>query len=263
MLSQKNRPQTGDTQNTYKDGDGGVDATASRDRDALPHPDDNARQEDFPEAAVCSPSPVASSIVSSVASDVPRFPGLILEATAFNRQQLVHAGAPQVALAGRSNVGKSSLINALAGRKALAKVSATPGKTRSINYYRLRDAEAFLVDLPGYGYAKCSHEERQKWGELLQFYFCNTPGLRSVAVLLDARLSPQKADKELMAYAAGLGLPTLAVFTKADKCGKKELAATLHAWEPLIGKESQVITSARSRTGLDALEQRLTRLLLA
>lgn len=192
----------------------------------------------------------------------PVFPGLQLEATAFTRGQLLYPGHAQAALAGRSNVGKSSLINALAGRKALAKVSATPGKTRSINYYRLQGTEAFLVDLPGYGYAKCSHEERKKWGELLQYYFQHTPGLKTLVLLLDARLSPQKADKELMAYAMGLGIPLLAVLTKADKCGKKELAATLRAWEALAGKSALMVTSSRSRAGVAELGQRIAAVLL-
>lgn len=185
------------------------------------------------------------------------FPALILEATAFTRKQLIHPELPQLALAGRSNVGKSSLINALAGRKALAKVSATPGKTRSINYYRLRDSECFLVDLPGYGYAKCSHAERDKWGELLQYYCANTPGLKALVLLLDARLTPQKADKELLAYAARLALPVLAVLTKADKCSKKELTATIRSWEALAGKGSLLATSARSRAGLSELGERI------
>ena len=189
-------------------------------------------------------------------------PALLLEATAFTRGQLVHADAPQIALAGRSNVGKSSLVNALAGRKALAKVSATPGKTRSVNYYRLQGTEAFLVDLPGYGYAKCSHEERKKWGELLQYYFQNTPGLKSLVVLLDARLSPQKADRELIAYASGLGLPLLAVLTKADKCSKKELAGTLRAWEPLTGKDALMVTSSRNRAGIKEFSSHIASLLL-
>lgn len=190
------------------------------------------------------------------------FPPLLLEATAFNKRQLIHAESAQAALAGRSNVGKSSLINALAGRKSLAKVSAAPGKTRSVNYYRLQGADAFIVDLPGYGYAKCSHEERKKWGELLQYYFQNTPGLKSLVVLLDARLSPQKADRELMAYAEGACLPLLAVLTKADKCGKRELSATIRAWEVLVGKGALTVTSSRSRMGVQELAQRLADMLL-
>lgn len=185
------------------------------------------------------------------------FPGLSLEATAFNRKQLLDPAAPQVALAGRSNVGKSSLVNALAGRKSLAKISATPGKTRSINYYRIGATPAYLVDLPGYGYARCSQTEREKWAELLQYYFTHTPGLKALLLLLDARLSPQKADTELLAYAAGLSLPVLAVLTKADKCGKKELSGTVRAWEALVGRAHLLVSSARGRIGLEELGGRI------
>ena len=97
-------------------------------------------------------------------------PKLELETTAYTFDQLMHNDAPQLALAGRSNVGKSSLVNALAQRRKLAKVSATPGKTRSINYYRVSPWNFFLVDLPGYGYAKANHAEREKWGKLLERY---------------------------------------------------------------------------------------------
>ncbi len=189
-------------------------------------------------------------------------PALLLEATAFTLGQLVHPEAPQIALAGRSNVGKSSLVNALAGRKALAKVSATPGKTRSVNYYRLDKADAYLVDLPGYGYAQCSQAERNKWAELLRYYLEKTPGLRALVLLLDARLSPQKLDKELLAFAASLRLPVLPVLTKADKCAKKELDACRRAWEPFLERAAIVTTSAKNKSGVDELWQALLQLLL-
>ncbi len=190
-------------------------------------------------------------------------PALILEATSFTLGQLIHPEAPQVALAGRSNVGKSSLINALANRKSLAKVSATPGKTRSVNYYRVDKTDAFLVDLPGYGYAQCSQAERNKWAELLQHYLKETPGLRSLFLLLDSRLPPQKLDRELLAFAESLSLPVLLVLTKADKCNKKELDACTRAWEALAGHEKILITSASQRKrGLDDLWRELLGLLV-
>ena len=182
---------------------------------------------------------------------------LTLEATAFNRGQLIEADAPQLALAGRSNVGKSSLVNALAGRKGLAKVSATPGKTRSINYYRVNADNAFLVDLPGYGYAKCSKEERNKWAALLDEYLRNTSGLTGLALLLDARLMPQQTDKEMLAFALSLGLPVLPVLTKADKCSKKELASCMRAWGALLDQDGIIATSAEKKRGLDELWLRM------
>ena len=189
-------------------------------------------------------------------------PALLLEATAFTLGQLIRPEAPQIAMAGRSNVGKSSLVNALAGRKSLAKVSATPGKTRSVIYYRLDGADAYLVDLPGYGYAQCSQAERNKWAELLRHYLENTPGLRALVLLLDARLPPQKLDKELLAFAASLRLPVLPVLTKADKCSKKELDACRRAWEPFLERTAVLTTSAKTRNGMDELWRALLRLLL-
>ena len=187
-------------------------------------------------------------------------PPLLLEATAFTLGQLIHPDAAQVALAGRSNVGKSSLINALAGRKTLAKVSATPGKTRSVNYYRVGKTDAYLVDLPGYGYAQCSQSERNKWADLLQQYLKGTPGLRALALLLDARLLPQKLDRDLLAFADSLSLPVLPVLTKADKCSKRELNTCTRAWEALIGR-NLLATSAHNKSGIDILWKELLRLL--
>lgn len=183
---------------------------------------------------------------------------LALEATAFTQSQLIVPDAPQLALAGRSNVGKSSLVNALAGRKGLAKVSATPGKTRSVNYYRINMSDAFLVDLPGYGYAKCSKEERNKWAALLDCYFRNTPGLTALALLLDARLAPQQTDREMLGFARSLGLPVIPVLTKADKCSKKKLAVCIRAWEALLEQGAVVVaTSAEKKSGLDELWRRM------
>lgn len=186
---------------------------------------------------------------------------LSLEATSFNKKQLIWPELPQLALAGRSNVGKSSLINALAGHKGMAKVSSTPGKTRSINYFRISRNDAFLVDLPGYGYAKCSKEERNKWAALLDYYFKNTPGLRGLALLLDARLSPQPADMYMLAFAVSLNLPLVPVLTKADKCSQRELAACVRAWGALLDPASIVVTSAGKKRGLESLWLRVAGLI--
>ena len=133
-------------------------------------------------------------------------PTLTLESTVYTLQQLLDVPEAQVALAGRSNVGKSSLINALAVRKKLAKVSATPGKTRSINFYRVQPHNFFLVDLPGYGYARASHSERRSWATLLEKYLSTCKNLCALALLLDSRLPPQKLDLELAGFARSCGL---------------------------------------------------------
>ncbi len=180
-------------------------------------------------------------------------PVLELEATAFNKAQLIHPDAVQLALVGRSNVGKSSLVNALAGRKAMAKVSATPGKTRSVNYYRANPGDFYIVDLPGYGYAKCSKAEQEKWAAFLQYYLANTAGLRSMILLIDARLTPQKPDLALVSFARSVKLPILPVLTKADKCGKSEISARKKEWEAIVAGTPLIITSSSKRQGMAEL----------
>ncbi|MDR1658927.1 MAG: ribosome biogenesis GTP-binding protein YihA/YsxC, partial [Desulfovibrio sp.] len=147
---------------------------------------------------------------------------LILENTVFTSAQLPDCAETQIALAGRSNVGKSSLLNALAGRKNLAKVSATPGKTRSINFFRAMPWNFYLVDLPGYGYARASHRERDNWAKLLERYLTKTKNLRALVLLLDCRLPPQKNDMELTRFAGASRFSLLPVLTKTDKCNRRE-----------------------------------------
>ena len=159
---------------------------------------------------------------------------LILEETIYTLEQLKPLDAPQVALAGRSNVGKSSLINCLAGRKGLAKISSTPGKTRSLNYYRVAPDGFYLVDLPGYGYARCSKVERAKWAKLIQAYMRNNPHLRAVVALLDSRLPPQKIDMELTTYIRDLGISLIPILTKSDKTKQRERAKIQQQWQRLL-----------------------------
>ena len=125
---------------------------------------------------------------------------------------------PQVAFSGRSNVGKSSLINVLLRRtrKKLAHVSATPGKTRSLNFYLVND-RFFLVDLPGFGFARVSSRVRRSWRELVEDYLVGEPKLRGVVHLVDARHDPTVIDLEMVEFLAEKGLPTLVVLTKMDK----------------------------------------------
>ena len=179
-------------------------------------------------------------------------PELILDTTAYTIDQLLSNDIPQLALAGRSNVGKSSLINALAGRRKLAKVSSTPGKTRSVNYYRVSPWELCLVDLPGYGYAKASKSEREKWARLLEKYLSDCQSLKALVLLIDSRLEPQAIDLHLLDYAKGIGLPVLPVLTKADKCRQRDIAARQHEWTNLSGRKP-VVTSSQARRGIDIL----------
>ena len=179
-------------------------------------------------------------------------PVLTLETTAYTLEQLISLPEAQIALAGRSNVGKSSLINALTGRKKLAKVSATPGKTRSVNYYKVTPHNFYLVDLPGYGYARASHSEREKWAHLLERYLVECRSLKALALLLDSRLEPQALDKNLASFARTNGLNIVPVLTKADKCSQRERANRQNEWQELLGTRP-VVTSSSNRYGIDNL----------
>ena len=183
-------------------------------------------------------------------------PTLVLEHTVYTLGQLLSVEKPQIALAGRSNVGKSSLVNALAGQKNLAKVSATPGKTRSINFYHVQPQDYYLVDLPGYGYARASHAERRSWAALLEKYLSSCRHLRALALLLDSRLTPQKLDLELSHFARECGLDILPVLTKADKCTQRERAARAAEWADILGIRPS-ITSSSKKSGIRELWLRL------
>ena len=180
-----------------------------------------------------------------------------LEHSIYLTSQLLELEQPQIALAGRSNVGKSSLVNALAGRKSLAKISATPGKTRSLNFYRVMPLDYYLVDLPGYGYARCSKTERDKWAKLIDLYITTCAALKGLVLLIDCRLPPQDADLELAAYARQCNIPTLPVLTKADKCPQRDRAVRAKEWRSLLAGETPLVVSSVSGLGLAELWNRL------
>lgn len=181
---------------------------------------------------------------------------VILEKTIYTIDQLGEMPLPQLALAGRSNVGKSSLLNKLTGRKNLAKISSTPGKTRSLNFYRVSPEEFYLVDLPGYGYARCSKTEREKWATLINRYLKNNPRLFGVVALLDSRLPPQALDIELITYIRAQGMDVFPVMTKADKCKQPVRSANQTAWQRLLGTEKPpLLISSHSGMNIDKLWQ--------
>jgi GTP-binding protein len=135
-------------------------------------------------------------------------------------------GLPEFAFIGRSNVGKSSLINSLTGKKGLAKTSSTPGKTQLINHFIINESW-YLVDLPGYGYAKVSQTERLKWEKMINDYLMNRGKLFCTFVLVDSRLEPQLIDIEFINYLGESGIPFAIIFTKTDKLTKNELSKSL------------------------------------
>lgn len=137
--------------------------------------------------------------------------------------QLPRGGLVEIAFIGRSNVGKSSLINMLTGQNGLAKVSATPGKTRLINHF-LIDNSWYLVDLPGYGYAKVAKTEKKKFAKIITDYIFDAPQLHYLFVLIDSRLEPQKIDLEFIDMLGAHGVPFGIIFTKADKQTARQTA---------------------------------------
>ena len=161
---------------------------------------------------------------------------------------------PEVAFAGKSNVGKSSLINALLNRKNLARTSATPGKTATVNFYRLDTMR--MVDLPGYGYAKVSASEKKRWNTLIEGYFDADRDLRLVLQLVDMRHPPTGDDRMMIEYLTQREIPFLVVLTKADKLNKTERESRLKALEEELAEYEGlrwVPFSAVTREGVDAL----------
>lgn len=141
--------------------------------------------------------------------------------SAVREEQYPTDNLPEIALSGRSNVGKSSLINTLLGRKNLARTSGQPGKTQTLNFYLVND-DFFLVDVPGYGYARVSQKKRQQFGEMIQDYLETRANLQGLIILIDGRHDPTKDDIAMYNYALYLNLPILVVCTKIDKIKKNQ-----------------------------------------
>jgi GTP-binding protein len=161
---------------------------------------------------------------------------------------------PEIAFAGRSNVGKSSLLNRLVGRKKMARVSKTPGRTREINFFRVND-HFVLADLPGYGYAKVSKTQKAEWRPLLEGYIAKTPQLAGVVQLLDMRREPSEDDAAMLDLLAELGMPTIVVLTKSDKLSRKAVTerADFIARSLLLDPEQTIPFSAVTGEGRDDL----------
>jgi GTP-binding protein len=155
---------------------------------------------------------------------------------------------PEVAFSGRSNVGKSSLINRLVRRKALARVSQTPGKTREINFFRVNNAFT-LVDLPGYGFARVSKEMRAQWRPLIEAYLKHSIALRGVVQLIDSRHPPTKDDLQMLDFLAALGAPTVVALTKTDKLPRREATARPAELARELGIDQDQVIAFSSITG--------------
>lgn len=174
-------------------------------------------------------------------------------------------GLPQVAFSGRSNVGKSSLINTLLGRtrSKVAHVSATPGKTRALNFFRVND-DFFLVDLPGYGYAKVPQSMRDEWSRLIEWYLGESGMVRGVVHLVDCRRAPTEHDLHMVGYLAELGIPALVILTKMDKLKRSERKKAVSTAVAALDVDEDQLIPFSSKTGegrdvlLEALESLLT-----
>ncbi len=164
---------------------------------------------------------------------------------------------PEYAFIGRSNVGKSSLINMLTQQKDLAKTSGRPGKTQLINHFLINN-DWHLVDLPGYGYARISKTAREKWQKMINSYFLNREQLTNTFVLIDSRIPPQKIDLEFISFLGQNGIPLSIVFTKTDKEKQREVMANVNAFKKALSQEWEelpmmFLTSSVSGYGRDRL----------
>ena len=164
-------------------------------------------------------------------------------------------GRPEVAFAGKSNVGKSSLINGLMNRKALARTSAQPGKTQTINFYNINDC-MYLVDLPGYGYANASPAVKAKWGKMIEKYLHNSKELRAVFLLVDIRHKPSANDKQMYDWICHNGYEPVIIATKLDKLKRSQVAKSLKEIRIGLGlpKEGKILPfSAETKQGRDEI----------
>lgn len=162
-----------------------------------------------------------------------------LEIVCGPKSRLPETALPEIAFAGKSNVGKSSLLNALVNRKSLARTSSQPGKTQTINFYNV-NGEVYFVDLPGYGYAKASFEEREKWGRMIEKYLNTSKNLKAIFLLIDIRHEPKQNDKDMYEWLIYNGYEPVIIATKADKISRGAVQKQLKIIREGLGAEKDV-----------------------
>ena len=177
--------------------------------------------------------------------------------------QLPDTGQPEVAFAGKSNVGKSSLINGLMNRKALARTSARPGKTQTINFYHI-NRQMYLVDLPGYGYTSVSQEIKAQWGQMVENYLHTSENLRAVFLLVDIRHAPSANDQQMYDWIRGQGYEPIVIATKLDKIKRSQVPKQLKLIRTTLGMESEaeiLSYSSLTRQGREEIWTRIQNLM--
>lgn len=185
--------------------------------------------------------------------DILKVNNVNLETSAVKPSQYPQTGFPEIALSGRSNVGKSSLINTLINRRAYARTSSQPGKTQTLNFYDI-ESKLYFVDVPGYGYAKVSQKEREKWATMLETYFAQRQELKGVISLVDARHEPTALDKQMIEFLHYYDLPILVVGTKIDKIPKNKRqhsASVIRKSLKLRPQDQVILFSSVDKTGKD------------
>ena len=175
--------------------------------------------------------------------------------TSIVSKKLFEADAPEIAIAGRSNVGKSSFINMLTNRKKLARSSSAPGRTRMLNYFSVNGGELFLVDLPGYGYAKVTDKEKNAWKGLIEFYLQQSKNLKFVFLIVDVRHEPSDLDLQLASYLNYYQIPFVLVATKADKLSRSAAKAAVNVVAKgfEVSPEEVLLVSSLTGAGRDAV----------
>lgn len=171
---------------------------------------------------------------------------------------------PEIAIAGKSNVGKSSFINYIVNMNKLAHTSGEPGRTRLLNYFEINKGQFIFVDLPGYGYAKVSKTEKEKWGELIETYLLHSPNLKHIFVLLDIRHDPTQDDLQLIDFLYHYSIPFSIVATKADKLSRMagNNARQNIASKVGLGVENIYLISSSKKTGKEAILDRIDQILM-
>ena len=179
--------------------------------------------------------------------------------SAFNESHYPPPDRPEIAFAGKSNVGKSSLINVLVNNKKMARTSSTPGRTQAINFFEM-GARMYLVDLPGYGFARVPPKVKKSWGKMVESYLRNRNNLKALVVILDIRRNPSSGDMDLLGWLNQYGIDAIIVLTKADKLSRQKCSARAKEISKVLEKispERPTIFSPRTRDGSDEIWKRI------